>query len=152
MGGHASAGSEVMPPKKKDPKDKAVFEKPISFRWNTNKYPHHADAMAILKEKMAEGHEAREIFAHALIDAKGLKVKSATNRDVLGRLQRIEGKIDEQAQAYETIIDAMRNMDLSAFVNQSTGRTFREELGERVPDSAYHQITQTVSSADFDVD
>lgn len=141
-----------MPPKKKPLEEKVKFDPPISFRWNTREYPHHAEALAILKEKLAEGHKAREIFAYALIDAKGLKVKSATNRDVLGRLQRIEGKIDEQGQAYELIIEALRNMDLSAFVHQGTGRTFREELGERVPDSAYHQINQTVSSADFDVD
>lgn len=141
-----------MPRQKKPDSEKAKFDPPISFRWNVKEYKHHAQALEILNKKRANGHKDRETFAFAIIHAEGLKIPTATNRDLLGRLERIEGKIDEQAALNQMIVDALQNMDLSAFVNTETGRTFREELGDRVPDSAYNQIHQSVNSADFDVD
>lgn len=141
-----------MPPKPKPESEKAKFDPPISFRWNVVKHTHHAKAMPILVKKRAEGHSDADIFAYAVIHAEGMKIPTGTNRDLVSRLERIEGKIDEQAALNQTIVDALQNMDLSAFVHQGTGRTFREELGDRVPDSAYNQINQSVNSADFDVD
>lgn len=142
-----------MPPAKKRPEDRVKFDPPISFRWNIKKHAHHAKALPILEKKRLEGHKDPDIFAYALIHAEGMKIPSGTNRDLVSRLERIEGKIDDQAAMInQMIVDALQNMDLSAFVHTGTGRTFKEELGDLVPDSAYHQINQTVSSADFDVD
>lgn len=141
-----------MPPRKKPESEKAKFDKPISFRWNKNLHAHHATALGILNTKRQKGHVDADIFAYAMIHSEGLKIPTGTNRDLVNRLDRIEGKIDDQAALNQMIIDALQNMDLSAFVHQDTGRTFREELGDRVPDSAYHQISQSVNSADFDVE
>ena len=140
-----------MPPKKKPDSEKAVFAPPISFRWNPELHAHHGEALAILNEYREKGHKDREIFASALQHFAGQKVKAGTQKDVLARLERIEGKIDEQAQHYALIVEALQNMDLSAFVD-SNGRTFSEELGDRVPQTTYQQIQQNVSAADFDVD
>ncbi len=141
-----------MPPKPKPESEKAQFDPPISFRWNTKLHPHHALALQILEERRAQGHKDRETFAHAIIHGQGLKIKTASTQDLLARLQRIEGKIDQQAEQNAMIVDALQNMDLSAFVNPGTGRTFEQELGERVSQSTYSQIQQNVSSADFDID
>lgn len=141
-----------MPPKPKPDSEKAVFDPPISFRWNTKLHSHHALAQQVLEEKRAEGHKDREIFAHAIINARGLKIKTASQQDLLERLKRIEGKIDHQAEQNAMIVEALQNMDLSAFVNPGTGRTFEQELGDRVSQATYQQIQANVSAADFDVD
>lgn len=141
-----------MPPKPKPESEKAQFDPPISFRWNTKLHKHHELALQILEERRAEGHKDREIFAHAIIHAQGLKIKTASQQDLLERLKRIEGKIDHQAEQNAMIVEALQNMDLSAFVNPGTGRTFEQELGDRVSQSTYQQIQANVSAADFDVD
>jgi hypothetical protein len=152
VGRDASAGGALMPPAKKPPEEKAKFDKPISFRWNIKKYDDHKKAKGIWLKYRGQGYADPEIFAQALIHFDGQKIKGGTQRDLVTRLERIEGKLDQQAEQNAMIVEALANMDLSAFVNTQTGRTFSEELGDRVPQSAYSQIQQTVSAQDFDVE
>jgi hypothetical protein len=141
-----------MPPKKKPEEQKAQFDPPISFRWNPKLYEDHQKAKDIRIKYRAQGYSDSDIFSQALIHFDGQKVKGGTQRELVTRLQRIEGKIDQQAEQNAAIVDALQNMDLSAFVNPGTGRTFEQELGDRVSQSTYNQIQQNVSAAEFDVD
>lgn len=141
-----------MPPKPKPDSEKAKFDPPVSFRWNPKLYEDHKKAKDIRLKYRAQGHADPDIFAQALIHFDGQKVKGGTQRDLVTRLERIEGKIDYQAEQNALIVEALQNMDLSAFVNPGTGRTFEQELGDRVSQSTYQQIQANVSAADFDVD
>jgi len=141
-----------MPPAKKPLEERVQFDKPISFRWNVKKHDDHKKAKEIWLKYRKQGYADPEIFSQAIIHFDGQKIKGGTQRDLVTRLERIEGKIDQQAEQNALIVEALQNMDLSAFVNTQTGRTFGEELGERVPQSAYSQIQQSVSAQDFDID
>lgn len=141
-----------MPPKPKPEEEKAKFDKPISFRWNPKLYEDHQRAKDILLKYRTQGYTDPEIFSQAIIHFDGQKIKGGTQRELVTRLQRIEGKIDQQAEQNAMIVEALQNMDLSAFINPGTGRTFEQELGDRVSQNTYQQIQANVSAADFDVD
>jgi hypothetical protein len=141
-------------PKSGNPKQDNTIH--IQFRWNPeyDEPGDEKDALAILQEYIDLGDTPREVFRHALIAFKGKKItKQGTQREVLRALNRIEGKIDQQAiEMNELIVKALQGMDLSQYVNHETHRSIAEELGSRMPESVYNQMFQSIEAEDFDVD
>lgn len=141
-------------PKSGKPKqDKTVH---IQFRWNPEytEEGDEAEALEVLEDYIKQGDTPREVFRHALIAFKGKKLpKHGTQREVLRALNRIEGKIDQQAiEMNELIVKALQGMDLSQFVNHETHRSIADELGSRMPESVYNQMFQSIEAEDFDID
>lgn len=125
----------------------------IQMRLNPD-YDEEREAIAIWDEQMAKGVETRHFIVDAILAFKGKKVQErGTQRDVMRRLNSIERKIDEQTTLlYEQIIRALQSMDLSAYVNVETGRSMQQELGGKLPESAYNQVFETMQGEEFDVD
>jgi hypothetical protein len=117
-------------------------------------YQEEKDAIAIWDAQLAKGVDTRSLVCQALLAFKGKEVKpTGSNRDLVRRLNSIERKIDEQTTLlYEQIINALQSMDLSAYVNNETGRSMQQELGGKLPESAYRQVFETMQSESFDVD
>jgi hypothetical protein len=124
----------------------------IEFRLNPD-YDEEKEALEIIEGQIGQGVSSRHFITDAILAFKGKKVQErGTNRDVMRRLNSIERKIDEQTTIlYEQIVRALQTMDLSAYVNVETGRSIEQELGGKLPKSAYKQVFETIQSEEFEV-
>lgn len=129
----------------------------IQFNWNSKDEVCRAALDVLDRYKVKYPTEERltaTLLAEALIAFDGKELpKRATQAAILTKLERLEVQIEQsQAQMHDLIINALRNLDLSQYVNVSSNRTIEDDLGELIPEHVYENIIQDVQGKTFDVD
>lgn len=124
----------------------------IQFRLNPG-HESERSALEVYIHYRNQNVSDRRLFTEALLHLGQVELpERSTIQQVSATLKRLERKIDDQhAQMQSLIIDALRGIDLSQFINPD-GRTMADELGDKVPDGVYQAMMQNTHTQEFDVD